>query len=340
MKTQHLPAGKLVCFGEVLLRLSTRDFLPLVDAQQLEVHFAGAEANVAAQYAAFGGVASMVTRLPENRLAEACLEKMRARGIEVGGVMRGGGRMGLYYLEPGFGARASVITYDRMHSAMAEVRPGEFDWDALFAGVEWFHWSGITPPLGEFTQAVCAEGIAAARRLGVKVSCDVNYRGALWKMEDAARVMPRLVEGTDLLLCGATEARAILGAKSDAAEDACFEEIAASVVQKFGVGRVAMLIRSGETAHEGALRGMCFSNRGAAFSRNHALGIVDRIGSGDSFAGALLFALASGMEHVDAIEFSTAAAVWKHTIPGDWSRGSVAEIEALARGAGGAFVKR
>jgi 2-dehydro-3-deoxygluconokinase len=296
---------------------------------------------VSAQFAAFGGVVSLVTRLPENRLADACLEKMLSRGIGVVGVKRGGSRMGLYYLEPGFGARASVITYDRAHSAISEARPGDFDWDALLAGAEWFHWSGITPPLGAYTAEVCGEAIAAARRLGVKVSCDVNYRGALWTMEEAARVMPALVEGADLLVCGATEARVILGAQANGSGDGYFEALLKSVVQKYGVGKVGTLIRTGETAHGGTLRGMSVSAGGSAcFSRQHELAIVDRIGSGDSFAGALLFAVSAGMSETAAIEFATAAAVWKHTIPGDWNRGSLAEIEALAGGAGGAFVKR
>ena len=332
--------GKLVCFGEVLARLATREFLSLADAHQLELHFAGAEANVAAQFAAFGGPASLVTRMPANRLADACLEKLRGRGVDVSAVLREGARLGLYFLEPGFGARASVITYDRTHSAVSEVRPGQFDWDALLSGAEWFHWSGITPPLGAQTAAVCAEAVGAARRLGVKVSCDINYRGALWSMEEAAAVMPDLVRGADLLFCGATEARMILGAQSGAAGDALYSELTGWLSREYSVAKVAMLIRSGDTAHGGTLRGMWSAEGTPVFSRKHELAIIDRIGSGDSFAGALVYACAAGMEAGAAIDFATAGAVWKHTVPGDWNRGSVAEIQALAGGAGGAFVKR
>ena len=332
--------GKLVCFGEVLARLATREFLPLADAHQLELHFAGAEANVAAQYSGFGGSALLATRMPDNRIADACLEKLRARGVDVRAVLRGGARLGLYFLEPGFGARSSVITYDRARSSISEVHPGQFDWEAILSGAEWFHWSGITPPLGPQTAEVCGEAIAVARRLGVKVSCDVNYRGALWTMEEAAAVMPELVRGTDLLFCGATEARTILGATSEAVGDDLYATLTESVAKEYSVQKVAMLIRTGATAHGGTLRGMCYFNGSAAFSRLHELAVVDRIGSGDSFAGALLFACASAMELQAAIEFATAAAVWKHTIPGDWNRASIADIEALAGGAGGAFVKR
>jgi 2-dehydro-3-deoxygluconokinase len=233
-----------------------------------------------------------------------------------------------------------VITYDRAHSAISEVRPGQFDWEGLLAGAEWFHWSGITPPLGEHTAVVCKEALAAARRLGVKVSCDINYRGALWSMAEAAAVMPELVRGTDLLFCGATEARLILGARTEGADDGAYAELTGWLAKEYSVGQVATLIRSGDTAHGGTLRGLSVSEGRPVFSRKHELAIVDRIGSGDRFAGALLYACATGMAADAAIDFATAAAVWKHTIPGDWNRCSVAEIQALAGGAGGAFVKR
>lgn len=335
-----VPNGKLVCFGEIVARFATKDFLPLSDAREFELHFAGAEANVAVQFAELGGLTAFVSRLPENRLADACLERMKGRGIETAGVLRGGTRMGLYFLEPGFGPRASVITYDRSHSAVSEMRPGMVDWDAAFAGAAWFHWSGITPPLGKDCRAVCLEAITAARRLGLKVSCDVNYRSALWSMEDASLVLPELVRGTDLCFCGGTEARRILGASGESQGDALFPELAASLTSRLELGGVAMLVRSGDTAHGGSLRGIFYDGSQAAFSRTYELAVVDRIGSGDSFAGASIFAKMSGMAPQEVVEFGTAAAVWKHTIPGDWNRGSVAEIQALAAGAGGGVVKR
>lgn len=340
IKTGGVPSGKLVCFGEIVARLATKDFLPLSDAKEFELHFAGAEANVAVQFAEFGGTAAFVSRLPGNRLADSCLERMRGRGIDTAGILRGGERMGLYFLEPGFGARSSVITYDRSHSAVSELRPGMLDWDAAFAGATWFHWSGITPPLGKDCGAVCLEAIKAARRLGLKVSCDVNYRGALWSMEEASLVMPDLVRGTDLCFCGATEARRILGAGGGDEGDDAFGELAASLSANLGIGELAMLVRSGETAHGGSLKGMFFDGRRSVFSRTHELSVVDRIGSGDSFAGAVIFAKMSGMGPEEVVEFGTAAAVWKHTIPGDWNRGSVEEIKALAAGAGGGRVRR
>ncbi len=340
MNPSNATRGRLVCFGEVLARLSTPDHQPLSDASSLLLHFAGAEANVAVQFSELDGEVALVTRVPENRLADSLLEKLQARGVDVRPVVRGGTRMGLYFLEPGYGPRASVITYDRAHSAMAEAEPGQFPWEEIFAGAGWFHWSGITPALGGACPAVCREAVEAARRMGVRISCDVNYRSALWSMEEASRVMPSLMAGLDLCVCGATEAARILGAHSTAEGEGFYEQLALDLCARHGMRRVAMLIRSGDSAHEGTLRGMFFEGGRAHFSRPHELAVVDRIGSGDSFAGALLCGLVRGMGAQEVVEFATAAAVWKHTIPGDWARGGFGEIQALAGGAGGAFVKR
>jgi 2-dehydro-3-deoxygluconokinase len=333
-------SGRLVCFGEVLARFSTQDYLPLVDATALNLHFAGAEANVAVQFSALGGEAALISRLPENRLAETLLEKLRARGVQTRGIVRGGARLGLYFLEPGFGARASVITYDRANSSMATARPGMFDWLTALKGADWFHWSGITPALGPETAAVCAEAMAAARSLGVRVSCDLNYRSALWTSEEASRVMRPLVEGLDLCICGASEARSILGAPVGGEGESLHFRAASWLSETYGMRSVATPIRSGETAQGGTLRGMYFDGTAPVFSRIHELSVVDRIGAGDSFAGALLHARCAGRGARESVEFATAAAVWKHTVPGDWMRGSWSDIEALATGAGGAVVKR
>jgi len=330
----------LVSFGELLARLSTPDYLPLDDAPSLLLHFAGAEANVAVQFAVFGGHAVFVSRLPQNRLADAALEKLRARGVGAADILRGGDRMGVYFLEPGFGPRASVITYDRSHSAMTEIQPGMFDWENILADASWFHWSGITPALGSGAAAACAEARDVALKMGLKISCDVNYRRALWSVEAAASVLPALVRGTHLLFCGANEARQILGAEGPRAGEDSFAELAKSLTQKHDIREVGMVIRTGETAHGGTLRGMLFDGQQAVFSRNHELAVVDRIGTGDSFAGAMLHARMRGLAAQEAVDFATAAAVLNHTIPGDWARGSIEEVEALANGASGGVVRR
>ncbi len=332
--------GRLVCFGEVLARFSTPDHLPLADAPVLNLHFAGAEANVAVQFAALGGEAVLITRVPDNRLADSLLEKLRARGVRTDGVLRGGGRLGLYFLEPGFGPRASVITYDRANSSMATIARGMIDWEETLKGAAWFHWSGITPALGPETPDVCAEALVAARKLGLKVSCDLNYRSALWTTEAASRVMRPLVKDLDLCICGASEARSILGAPDAGGGDGGLALLADWLRDHYGIRSLATPIRTGETAQGGTLRGMYWDGETFAFSRTHELSVVDRIGAGDSFAGALLYALVTRKSAQQAVEIATAAAAWKHTIPGDWFRGSLADVEALAGGAGGAVVKR
>jgi 2-dehydro-3-deoxygluconokinase len=332
--------GRLVCFGEVLARLSTQDYLPLSDASALNLHFAGAEANVAVQFASLGGESSLVSRVPENRLADTLLEKIRGRGVEASGVLRGGARLGLYFLEPGYGARASVITYDRANSSMASVQRGMFDWQQAFRGASWFHWSGITPALGPETAAVCADALAAARGMGVKVSCDLNYRSALWSPQEAGRVMRPLVRELDLCICGAAEGRSILGAPDFSQDSSAQESTARWLKEEYGIRALATPIRSGETAQGGSFQGMYFDGVDTHLSRTHELSVIDRIGSGDSFAGALLYALNEEMAPQKTVEFATAAAVWKHTIPGDWFRGSRRDVESLAEGFGGAVVKR
>jgi 2-dehydro-3-deoxygluconokinase len=332
--------GRLVCFGEVLARLSTPDYQPLSDASALNLHFAGAEANVAVQFAALGGESALVSRVPENRLGDTLLEKIRARGVDASGVLRGGARLGLYFLEPGYGSRASVITYDRANSSMASVQRGMFDWLQALQGAEWFHWSGITPALGPESAAVCAEALAVARGMGVKVSCDLNYRSALWSHQEAARVMRPLVGELDLCICGAAEGRSILGAPDFRRDTSVQASTARWLKEEYGIRALATPIRSGETAQGGTFQGMYSDGSDTHFSRTHELSVIDRIGSGDSFAGALLYALHQEMAPQESVEFATAAAVLKHTVPGDWFRGSRRDVESLAGGSGGAVVKR
>ncbi|MEY5027632.1 MAG: 2-dehydro-3-deoxygluconokinase [Verrucomicrobiota bacterium] len=334
----------LVCLGEILARLSTPNHLPLADTPALELHFGGAETNVAVQFSELGASAALVSLLPRSPLADAALEKIAARRVDTRHVFRQGNRMGLYFLESGHGARPSTVTYDRTHTAFSMLRPGLFAWESILSGARWFHWSGITPPLGDACAAACEEAITAARTLGVKVSCDVNFRAGLWSPAQAAATLPPLVANADLCLCGATEAQTLLGAtpSPDAdSEEARFVEVARSMQARHGVKVVAMLIRGGKTADEGSLRGLLVDSSGTPFlSRTHPAPALGRIGSGDSFAGALLFALNAEWPPSECVEFAAAAAAWKHSVAGDWSRGGVPAIQALALGASGATIRR
>lgn len=331
----------LVSFGEIMMRLSTPARLRFADAPHLEISFGGAEANAAVQAVQLGASATFVTRLPENDHGHRCVEALRGRGIDVSHIQHGPGRMGLFFVESGEGQRPSRVAYDRQHSALTRIQPGMFDWPSIFAGAKWFHWSGITPALGDGCAAVCREACEAARKLGLAVSFDVNYRSALWSTADAAARLVPMLPGLDLCVCGEDEAVSILGADTLEDEDeARLPAIAASLVRRHGFRRVAMTTRIGQSASSVTWRAMLFDQGHAYFSRTHEIGIVDRIGSGDAFTGALIYSLLRGDEPGYAVEFASAAGAWKHTVPGDWNRASTAELEALSRGEGGGRIRR
>lgn len=319
----------VVSFGEIMLRLTTPLHTRLHDAPFLDLCFGGAEANVAVQLSSLGRSAKFVTRLPDNELAERCIEALRARDVDTGGIVRGGSRVGTYFVTPGYGLRSTSVLYDRAHSAFAEAAPGVFDWGKVFAGAKWFHWSGITPALSPGCAALCREACVAAKRLGLTVSFDLNFRSKLWTEAEAAAALQPLMEFVDVCVCGADEARTILGVGS-----------ASELAKRYSFSHVAMTRRGGENAHQTQWQGILFSDGETTFSREYDLAIVDRIGTGDSFTGGLIYSLMRGDSEQTAINFATAAGAWKHTIPGDWNRATVAELEALAAGQTGRAVKR
>lgn len=333
--------AEIITFGEVMLRLTTPGFATLGDATSLEITFGGAEANVAVQLAQFGRDAAFVSRLPDNPLGERCIEELRRRGVDTSGVIRGGPRIGVYFLEQGVGQRPGRVSYDRRHTSISEMQPGMVDWDAVFDGARWFHWSGITPALGPGCGALCAEACRIARSRGITVSFDVNYRSKLWSRDAASAALLPLMPWVDVCVAGESEAVEILGAEPHCGmEEERLPAVAASLAERHGFKSVAMSCRDGDSATRTVFRGMLHDAGGAAFSRRHEIAVVDRVGSGDAFTGALIHALLRGDDAARGIEFATAAGAWKHTIAGDWNRCSVAEIESLASGAGGGRIGR
>jgi 2-dehydro-3-deoxygluconokinase len=331
----------VICFGEVMLRLTVPNFHRFADAPFLELGFGGAEANTAVQLAQLGRSTAFVSRLPENDLADRCLGALKSRGIDTSAVQRGGERLGVYFVEPGASGRPTKVTYDRQHAPVRDCRPGMFDWSAIFDGAKWFHFSGISPALGDGCAAVCEEACKAARARGLMISFDVNFRARLWDEAHAAEVLLPMMQYVDVCVTGEDEAVNILGAESmEEEETARVPAIAASLAKRHGFKKVAMTCRSSASASDTAFRGMLYTGAGPHFSRRHQIAIVDRIGTGDAFTGGLIFALLRGDSDDDAIEFATAAGAWKHTIPGDWNRVTLAELEALASGIGGGRVQR
>jgi 2-dehydro-3-deoxygluconokinase len=333
--------AEIVCFGEVMLRLTTPHFSTLADATSLDVTFGGAEANVAVQLAQFGRSAAFVSRLPENGLGDRCIAELRGRGVDTRAVLRGGQRIGVYFLEPGVGERPGKVTYDRQYTSISEMRPGMIDWDAVLDGAKWFHWSGITPALGAGCAALCAEACEAAKKRGITVSFDVNYRAKLWSCEAAAAALRPLLRHVDVCIAGESDAVEILGVKSQPGdEEQRLPATARSLVEMHGYKTVVMSCRAGDSATHTTFRGMIHSGGASVFSRRHEITVVDRVGAGDSFTGGIIHALLRGDEPARAIEFAAATAAWKHTIHGDWNRGTIAEIEALAGGSGGGRIGR
>ncbi len=339
--------AEIVCFGEVMLRLTTPGFTTLADATSLDVTFGGAEANVAVQLAEFGRSAAFVSRLPENGLGDRCIAELRGRGVDTASVLRGGSRMGIYFLEQGVGQRPGKVTYDRQHAAMSEMQPGMVDWDAVLAGAKWFHWSGITPALGAGCAALCEEACIAAKKRGITVSFDVNYRAKLWSREAAAATLRPLMRHVDVCIAGESDAVDILGvpphrgeAGQPGGEETRLPAMARALAELHGCKTVAMTCRAGDSATHTTFRAMLHRAGADAFSRRHEITVVDRVGTGDSFTGGLIHALLRGDEPARAIEFAAATAAWKHTIAGDWNRCTVAEVESLAGGTGGGRIGR
>ncbi len=344
--------AKVVTFGEVMLRLATPGYERFSQAHRFDATFGGGEANVAVSLAQYGIDARFVTRLPDNDIARMCVSELRGLGVGVDDILYGGERIGIYYLETGAVARGSKVIYDRAHSSISEIGPGMVDWDKVLAGADWFHWTGITPALSQGAADACLEAIRAANRLGVKVSCDLNYRKKLWKYgKKASEVMPALVEGCDLILGNEEDAEKEFGIKPEGfdaektggeIDQTRFESVCRQLMARFPRCRkVAITLRGSINANHNTWGGVLFDGTTLWQSRRYDIThIVDRVGGGDSFMGGLLYGLLTYPTDQEAIEFAAAASALKHTIPGDYNRVTVAEVEGLVAGGGSGRVSR
>jgi 2-dehydro-3-deoxygluconokinase len=320
-------AARVVTFGELMLRLSPPGQERLFQSPEFRAGFGGCEANVAVGLAHLGMRAEYVTRLPDSPIGQAALDALQAEGVGTEGIVLGGERMGIYFVEPGADMRTSRVVYDRAGSAFAGIAPGMVDWARTLAGTRWLHGSGITPALGAGPRAALAAAIAAARASGACISLDLNYRPALWQERDPRPVIAPLVQGADLLIGNRDAVRAMLGV--EAPDDA----LAPRLAERFGCRRVALTRREVLSASEHGWSAALYdaASRGAWSSRRYQMRVVDRVGGGDSFAAGLIAALASDREPADAVEFAAAAGALKLTIPGDWSRATAEEIEQVVR---------
>jgi 2-dehydro-3-deoxygluconokinase len=344
---------KIVTFGEIMLRLATPGYERFCQATHLNSTFGGGEANVAVSLANYGMDAQFVTRLPKNDIAEWCLSELHKYGVKTDNVVRGGDRVGIYFLETGAVARASKVVYDRAHSSIAEVTPGMINWEEVLKGADWFHWTGITPALSQGAADACLEAIKAANKLGIPVSCDLNYRKNLWKYgKTASEIMPALVEGCDVILGNEEDAEKVFGIKPEGFDvehtggevnAAEFESVCTQMMAKFPrAKKVIVTLRGSINANHNTWRGCLYSEGSLKVSKDYDIThIVDRVGGGDSFMGGLIYGLLTYTnDDQKALEFAVAASCLKHTIYGDFNLVTVPEVENLMKGDGSGRVSR
>ena len=345
--------SKVITFGEIMLRLSTPGYLRFSQARQFDATFGGGEANVAVSLANYGVDVGFVTRLPDNDIARSCVRDLRSYGVDTGHCITGGDRLGIYFLETGAVARPSKVVYDRAGSSIATIEPGMIDWDKVLEGAEWFHWTGITPALSQGAADVCLEAVRAANRLGLTVSCDLNYRKNLWKYgKKASEVMPALVEGCDIILGNEEDADKVFGIKPEgfdvtatagAIDQGRFRSVAEQLMTRFPRARkVIITLRGSINANHNTWGGVLFDGSTLYESPRYDIThIVDRVGGGDSFMGGLIYGLMTFKgDDQRALDFAVAASCLKHTIFGDFNQVTVAEVENLMKGDGSGRVSR
>jgi 2-dehydro-3-deoxygluconokinase len=344
---------KVVTFGEIMLRLATPGHLRFSQAGEYSATFGGGEANVAVSLANYGIEADFVTRLPENDIAEACIRNLRSHNVCVKNIIRGGDRMGIYFLETGAVARASKVVYDRAGSSVSTVGKGMINWKEVLKDAQWFHWTGITPALSQSVADACLEAVKTANELGVTVSCDLNYRKNLWKYgKTAAEVMPALVEGCDIVLGNEEDCEKVFGIKPEGFDAtttggevnaAEFESVCKQMMAQFPRCRkMIVTLRGAINANHNTWGGVLYSDGTLKQSRRYDIThIVDRVGGGDSFMGGLIYGLITYPgDDQKALDFAVAASCLKHTICGDFNLVTVAEVANLMKGDGSGRVSR
>ena len=339
--------AKIVTFGEIMLRLAPNGYYRFFQNDQMQATFGGGEANCAVSLANFGMESVYVTRLPAHAIGQAAIDQLRSFGVDTTEIVRGGERIGIYYLEKGASQRGSVCIYDRKHSAIAEAGREDFDWERIFTGADWFHFTGITPALGGNLVEICEDACRAAKAMGVKISCDLNYRGKLWTREQAKEAMTRLCAYVDVCIANEEDAKDVFGIAAEGSDITGgklnhdgYRSVARQLADRFGFEKVAITLRTSLSANDNDWAGMLYDGKDCYFSKTYHLHIVDRVGGGDSFGAGLIYSLLSGKSAGDALEFAVAASALKHSIEGDFNRVSVAEVEKLAGGDSSGRVQR
>ncbi len=338
---------KVVTFGEIMMRLATPGRLRFSQAHELELTYGGGEANVAVSIANFGLPSTFVTRLPKNPFGDGAVAMLRSHGVDEKHITRGGDRIGIYFLEPGASQRPSMVVYDRAASAISCCTPQDFDWDVIFDGASWFHFTGITPALGAGAAAATKTACKAAKSAGVTVSCDLNYRKKLWSPEQARPVMSELMQWVDVLIANEEDTASVFGmhAENSNLEDGTlnlegYERVAEAVGSRFNIPNVAITLRQSYSADRNGWSALLLAGGQIHHSTRYDMTIVDRVGGGDAFAAGLIYGYLSRMPHSDSLEFAVAASCLKHSIVGDFNLVTVDEVNKLVAGDGSGRVQR
>ena len=340
-------AKRVITFGEIMLRLAPEGYYRFVQANSFGATYGGGEANVAVSLANFGIDTAFVTKLPAHEIGQAAVNELRKFGVDTSRIVRGGNRIGIYFLEKGASQRPSKVIYDRAHSAIAEASPEDFDWNEIFQNADWFHFTGITPALNDTLAAICLEACKKAKELGLTVSCDLNYRNKLWSREKAGQVMSELCKYVHVCIANEEDAADVFGiraANTDVTKGAVshegYKDVAKQLAGRFGFSKVAITLRESLSASDNNWAAMLYDGTEFYFSKKYAVHIVDRVGGGDSFGGGLIYACLNQYDPQSAIEFAAAASCLKHSVEGDMNMVSVSEVQKLAGGDGSGRVQR
>ena len=338
---------KAVTFGELMLRLAPENYLRFVQSEKYQATFGGAEANVAVSLANYGVDVAFVSKLPDHEIGQSAINSLRKFGVDTSLVVRGGDRVGIYYCEKGASQRPSKVIYDRANSSIATAKNSDFDWNKIFEGVNWFHFTGITPALSDEVASICLDALKEARKRNITVSCDLNFRKKLWSKEKAGKVMGELCNYIDYCIANEEDAKDVFGIEADNTDiyggkldREGYISVAKKLTDRFNFKGVAITLRESLSANDNNWSGMLYTDGKAYFSKKYAMHIVDRVGGGDSFGGGLIYSLMNGFEPQKAIEFAIAASCLKHSVEGDYNMVSVKEVETLAGGDASGRVQR
>lgn len=338
---------KVVTFGEIMLRLAPEGYYRFLQAEKYNSSFGGGEANVSVSLANYGVETKFVTKVPKNDIGQAAVNSLRRYGVNTQHIIRGGERLGIYFLEKGASQRPSKVIYDRANSAIAMAKKEEFEWDKIFDGADWFHFTGITPALSDEVAQICLEACKKAKEKNITISCDLNYRNKLWTKEKAGAIMGELCQYVDVCIANEEDAADVFGIKEKDTDlitgkinGEGYKDVAKQLMNKFGFEKVAITLRSSISANDNKWGAILYDGTEYYFSKNYMMHIVDRVGGGDSFGAGFIYACLNQYQPQKIIEFAVAASCLKHSIEGDFNQVSVEEVLKLLDGDGSGRVQR